>query len=174
MQISMSPRKLIDVIIRIFAFYKISMQIVYLPRLLWVLHDPAWRDPDLRMRNFWDLAAQDALNFLLFGLLFYFSDRIASRVLDEDQEEVLSGDLHGLLVPALQITGIVFCVNAVAELLPVLWSCYQATLPDAPRGLDLKFWQNLWSVFVAGLVGFLLFRQPAWLAVRMKRFAGQN
>jgi hypothetical protein len=110
------------------------------------------------------------VNVGFYGLLFFGAGKI-SRVLFRDDDVVaLEGDPYSWAIPALQIAGLVYLMGGIIGLFPVIQSFREHLEANDAIVTDKTYWKEIWSVFVQLLIGFLLFRNPRWLASKMKRF----
>ncbi len=173
-EIVMNPRKLTEVLIRCYGFFLLLMQLGGLVGTVASIAGVAQNDPN---RAFYLGQLETGLvaaviRLGIYALFFVRARELSSWLLPKDESVVLSGDPFSLALPALQITGLIFCTDAIAGLLPLIQN-YKQHLDGAGTiiALDGKFWGEAWGIFVHLLVGFLLFRTPTWLVERMRRYS---
>lgn len=105
-----------------------------------------------------------------YGLLFFGAGKISRLLFKEDDVVILDGDPYSWAIPALQIVGLVYLMGGTIGLFPVIQSFREHLEATDIVATDKNYWKDIWSVFVKLLIGFLLFRNPRWLASKMRRF----
>ena len=169
-------RKLTISVIRVYAVFQFVTMFYRLADLLWYLFKQSG-EAALQAAMYQNLRGQVVYMFINSGvmLLIYFqANRIAGWMFVEDEPIVWSGDPFEFSLPALQITGLVFITMGLAGLPTILQTLYLHVQGDASVVFDPKYWENVWSVFLHLLLGFLFFRNPRWLVDRMRRFSMES
>jgi hypothetical protein len=110
------------------------------------------------------------LNVGIYGLFFLGAGRLSRLLFEEDDAVALEGDPYTWAIPALQIVGLVYFLGGIIGLFPVIQSFREHLEASDALIADKVYWKDIWSVFVRLLAGFLLFRNPRWLATKMRRF----
>lgn len=105
-----------------------------------------------------------------YMLLFFGAGKISRAIFEEDNVVVMEGDPFSWAIPALQIVGLIYLIRGTIGLFPVIQSFREHLEANDAIVTDKTYWKEIWSVFVQLLIGFLLFRNPRWLASKMRRF----
>ena len=174
---SMNPRQITASLIRVVVFIQFAPLVLNVANIGWFAITYFLKPFDQQyfltqvVPNTFYLAA----NGTIYLLIFFNADKLARLMFPSEEAIILSGDPYSWALPALQITGLIFCVGAISALLPIIQTfrehLYNSSNGAVDRGLDRTFWNETWSAFIRLLVGFLIFRNPKWLVNTMRHFS---
>ena len=172
-KLSLNTRAMGMVILRSVAFVLLVPYILRFGAVAWYgaqyVFNPI--DPQYFRQTFIPEVVMLLSNSFLFFVLFFGASKISKIIFEDAQVIVLEGDSTNWTVLALQITGLVLLVGGISSTFSVIQRTVEILQSSNTIAPDKKFWDDTWSVFVRLLIGFLVFRNPAWLARRMWRYA---
>ena len=172
-KLSLNTRAMGVVMIRSVAFILLIPYLLNFGSVAWYALTYLFKpfDPEYFKQTFVPQFVLLVLNSIFFAVLFFGASKISKMIFEDDQVIVLEGDSLSWTVLALQITGLVLLVGGTSSTFSVLQRFIEMMQSSNAISPDMKFWNDTWAVFVRLLTGFLIFRNPAWLAIRMQRYA---